>query len=111
MELEGLDRKKLKKDSTYGIWRKPTGSTIKINFDGAFRTNTFTLVFGIVARNRDGHVLASRTLLSENTPSSFVANAIACLQAIQMRIDQRWSDVIVEGDASTIIKKMYVKFY
>lgn len=109
LELEGLTRQRVQKESVTGGWRKPIESTIKINFDGAFRVSTFYSASGIVARDSDANVLASKSPLANNVPSGFAVDALACLHAIEMGLDQRWADVIIEGDAMKVIKKCMSK--
>lgn len=99
----------MQKESIIGGRRKPIRSSIKINFDEAFRVSTLTSASGIVARDNDGKILASKSLLANNVPSSFAAEALACLHAIQVGLDQGWADVIIEGDAMTVIKKCLSK--
>lgn len=106
VELDGIQRRKLSKRSSTVTSKKPIGSTIKINFDRAYNVSTSISLVGIVARNSEGRVLISSSWISENTPLSSAAEAIAWLKAVQMGIEKGWSDIIIEGDASTIIKML-----
>lgn len=50
-------------------------------------------------------MLVSKVLIHENVPSAFAAEAIACLQAVKMGKDFGWGNVLIEGNALSIIKK------
>ncbi|MBA0680076.1 hypothetical protein Goari_011801 [Gossypium aridum] len=53
-------------------------------------------------------MIGSRTVMNKNIPNPFAAEALACLQAIEMGIDMNLREmVVVEGDALTIVKKMH----
>lgn len=80
------------------------GLTIKINFRGAFNSNSFKSATRIVARNEKGQVLASCSTIHENIPSSFVTEATACLHAVHIGLSKGWTDVKIEGDVLVIIK-------
>lgn len=62
-ELEELEMRKVPKKVVCSIWKKPKGSTIEINFDGAFNTNTFTSAVRILTCDREGKVLVSKSLI------------------------------------------------
>ncbi|MBA0709339.1 hypothetical protein Golax_024377 [Gossypium laxum] len=63
---------------------------------------------GLVCRNSEGKMIGSRTVMNKNIPNPFAAEALACLQAIEMGIDMNLREVVVvEGDALTIVKKMH----
>ncbi|PPD75528.1 hypothetical protein GOBAR_DD27548 [Gossypium barbadense] len=60
-------------------WRHPTGSIVKINFDGVFEKERCRLCSGIIARNAHDEVPISRAVIHPNVGSPFAAEAIACL--------------------------------
>ncbi|MBA0596233.1 hypothetical protein Gorai_013062, partial [Gossypium raimondii] len=64
-------------------WRPPTGSIIKINFDGAFEKKSSRSCSGIVARNTHGEVLVSRAIIHLNVGSPFATESIAYLWAVK----------------------------
>ncbi|MFQ6623650.1 hypothetical protein Gotur_003347 [Gossypium turneri] len=86
------------------VWQPPRGNVIKINFDASFNQNYHRSISGIIARNKEGLVMASCTYLFENTSNPTMAEARACLQAMAEEIGFR--DICVEGDALTIIRKL-----
>ncbi|MBA0770979.1 hypothetical protein Gotri_019516, partial [Gossypium trilobum] len=40
---------------------------------------------------------------------SFAAEALACLQTIQVVLDLGYRDVVIEGDSRTIVKKLHAQ--
>lgn len=52
-----------------------------------------------------GVVLGSTIIINNHIPTGFATDAIACLQAIQLRINLGFQDVVIEGDSLTVIKK------
>ncbi|PPD74533.1 hypothetical protein GOBAR_DD28540 [Gossypium barbadense] len=101
IELEVMEKRKLTQKFVVANWRRPSIPIIKINFDGAFSNSMFRSSMGLVARNMEGQVLFSCSMLYENTPSSFTIEVIVCLRAVQVGLERGWLEVTVEGDAST----------
>ncbi|KAG8488805.1 hypothetical protein CXB51_016808 [Gossypium anomalum] len=87
-------------------WQPPPGDIIKINFDTSFNQGTGKSVSRILARNREGLIMAACTFPWENILDSMMAEAMACLQVVTMAEEMRFQDIIVEGDALTIIRKL-----
>lgn len=104
-ELAALERRSSLNTGLMVKWLAPVGTIVKINFDGAFDKDNSRSVFGVVARNDVGKILKVRTVIHENIPSAFTAKASACLQALQLALGGRWTDIIIEGDALSVIKK------
>lgn len=59
----------------------------------------------MVARNNAGKMLKVLTAIHDNVVSAFAAEANACLQALQLALAGGWSDIIIEGDALSVINK------
>ncbi|KAG8500953.1 hypothetical protein CXB51_002956 [Gossypium anomalum] len=72
-------------------WPPPDGCCLKINFDATFHAPSRTSCAGVV--------------VSRNIPSIFAAEAIAYLQVVCLGLALRFSDVVVEGDTLTVIRK------
>lgn len=49
--------------------------------------------------------MVSKSVLHRGVASTFAAEALACLQAVQIGVDIGLLVVIIEGDALSIIKK------
>ncbi|KAG8486156.1 hypothetical protein CXB51_019595 [Gossypium anomalum] len=108
-ELEAVNRKLPGRWIEMERWRPPEPPMLKINFGAAFNERSKTSRSGLVCRNSEGKMIGSRTVMNKNVPNPFAAEALACLQAIEMGIDMNQREmVVVEGDALTIVKKCIV---
>lgn len=87
-------------------WSPPPQDTVKINFDAAFQIQDLRSGTGVVARSAIVSVLASRAMLHNNVSSRFEAEALACRATVKMGRDSNHPNIIIEGDALAIIKKM-----
>ncbi|KAA3469009.1 reverse transcriptase [Gossypium australe] len=63
-------------------------------------------ISGIIARNKDGLVMAACTCPWDNIPDPTTAEARACLQAIDMAEGMGFHEICVEGDSLTVINKI-----
>lgn len=87
-------------------WKPPENDTIKINFDASFNQHLRISCSGIIARNKEGLVMAACTFPWENIADPVMVEARACLQAITMAEEMGFQDICVEGDTLTIIHKL-----
>ncbi|MFQ6659504.1 hypothetical protein Gotur_028382 [Gossypium turneri] len=71
----------------------------------AFDENVRQSAVGIVARDSQGNALLSITELHHQVASAFAAEAIACRTATRIGMNMQWPNIIIEGDALSIIKK------
>ncbi|KAL3812661.1 hypothetical protein ACJIZ3_013929 [Penstemon smallii] len=74
-------------DRSSTSWSPPSLGFTKLNFDAAVLNNGAGIGIGIVARNSVGD-----------------SEATAALQAVQFGLEFGWSQVIIEGDCSNVIK-------
>ncbi|KAA3489873.1 reverse transcriptase [Gossypium australe] len=72
-------------------------------------TVTKRSISGIIARNKDGLVMAACTCPWDNIPDLTTAEARACLQAIDMSEGMGFQEICVEGEPLTVIKKNKLK--
>ncbi|KAL4289789.1 hypothetical protein GQ457_14G005030 [Hibiscus cannabinus] len=79
---------------------------IKFNFDSAFNQQSSSAISGAIWRNSEGLILAACAIPHNNVPDAFVAEALACQQMVQSAKDVGFSNVIIEGDSRTVIKKI-----
>lgn len=86
-------------------WKVPRDMAVKVNFDAAFCKQNYNSCSGIVIRDSIGFVLASKITCHDRIPSSFAAEAVACMAALNFCLDLGFPNLEVEGDALTIIKK------
>ncbi|KAA3462160.1 reverse transcriptase [Gossypium australe] len=87
-------------------WKPPEGNIIKLNFDAYFNQNMEKSVSGIIARNKEGLVMAACTYPWDNILDPTTTEARACLQAIIMAEEMGFQEICVEGDSLTIIKQI-----
>lgn len=101
-------RERLKNSCAVGhfVWEPPVNDTIKINFDSSFNQLTKCSISGIIARNKEGLIMAACTYPWENIADPVMAEARACLQAVILAEDMGFQEVCIEGDVLTIIRKL-----
>lgn len=87
-------------------WKPLEGYIVKVKFDASFNQQLHTSCLGVLARNREGLVMASCTFLQEKILNSTMAQARACLKAISFSEQLGFKDVCVEKLAFTVIKKL-----
>ncbi|KAG8479293.1 hypothetical protein CXB51_029103 [Gossypium anomalum] len=71
----------------------PEPPSLKISFDAAFQSYTKKSCSGIVGKNSEGAVLGSRMIINNHVLTPFAAEALACLQTIQVGLDLGYRDV------------------
>ncbi|KAK5802518.1 hypothetical protein PVK06_030118 [Gossypium arboreum] len=82
---------------------------LKINFDAAFNKHKKESCSGLVIRNNKAQIIVSKTVMNSNIPSAFAAEAVACLQGLQLGLHLGLREVEVEGDSRTVICKLQVE--
>ncbi|XP_016752722.1 uncharacterized protein [Gossypium hirsutum] len=87
-------------------WKPPEQGFCKINFDAAVDTKNYRSCSGIIIRDCNGDVMNSTTTINENVPSGFAAEALACLQGLEMGKNLGLKYVEIEGDSLAIIKRV-----
>ncbi|KAA3454905.1 reverse transcriptase [Gossypium australe] len=103
-ELDGVKGEKQITSTVKRKWRSPSGSKVKVNFDGAFSERTKQSASEVVTRDSSGYVLISTAEIHHRVTSAFAAEAIACKKATQIAIEIQWREVSIEGDSLTVIK-------
>ncbi|KAK5833831.1 hypothetical protein PVK06_017694 [Gossypium arboreum] len=89
------------------VFRKPPkDDIIKINFDASFNPHTVNSVSGILGQNKEDLVMAACTFPWENISDPITAEERACLQSVTMVEEMGFQDIVVEGDALAIIRKL-----
>ncbi|KAK8521725.1 hypothetical protein V6N12_066312 [Hibiscus sabdariffa] len=86
-------------------WTPPPGNAIKFNFDASFDSLLKTSVSGMVARNNEGHLMATGTTPHRYAANPEMAEALACEDALILAVELGFNRIIIEGDALTIINK------
>ncbi|MBA0639954.1 hypothetical protein Goklo_022947, partial [Gossypium klotzschianum] len=78
-------------------WRPSENAFIKVSFDGAFQAHSL---------KSKGVVLGSTIIINNHIQTRFAAEAITCLQVIQLGIDLGFQDVVIEGNSLMIKGEM-----
>ncbi|MBA0578781.1 hypothetical protein Gorai_021053 [Gossypium raimondii] len=104
-ELEGVGKEK----HTRGTDRLQKHSEEEprdtILFDAAFEANRYRSALGVIVRNRRGEMKVLKTTLHSNVSSPFLAEALACLQAVKLGISLGLRSATIRGDSKTVIAK------
>ncbi|KAK8622840.1 hypothetical protein V6N13_117739 [Hibiscus sabdariffa] len=87
-------------------WEAPQEAVVKINFDSAFSYHSRSATSGIVARDNEGFILAACAFPHSNVSDAFVAEALACLQAVHFAKDMGFLNVTIEDDSLSVCKKL-----
>ncbi|KAA3483546.1 reverse transcriptase [Gossypium australe] len=100
--MDGVKHKAVKVPKVLSRWKHPPYQVVKINFDGAYDVKEQLSASGIMARDSEGEVLASKSKVHKNVASAFAAEALACQEVIQLGIDMQHRKVIIKGDSLTV---------
>lgn len=85
-------------------WQPPPPSIFKLNFDAALFSALNSLGFGVVIRNEKGEVMTAMAAKGPEVSSSEEAEFLACRKAIEFAIDAGFSELVIEGDNSSVMK-------
>ncbi|KAL4369641.1 hypothetical protein GQ457_05G009690 [Hibiscus cannabinus] len=87
-------------------WSGPVEGVIKCNFDSAYDALSRESMSGFICRDNAGLIMASGVTFHRHVADTFVAEALACLQATIFAKDLGFAKVVIEGDSLTVIKKV-----
>ncbi|MBA0872447.1 hypothetical protein Goshw_014045, partial [Gossypium schwendimanii] len=87
-------------------WSPPGGDFIKINYDAAFQKHSLRSCTRVIIRNQVGDTLVSSIVQNKYIPTEFAVEALACLQAVWFGLDLELQEVIIQGDALTVVKRL-----
>ncbi|KAL0449788.1 UNVERIFIED_CONTAM: putative ribonuclease H protein [Sesamum latifolium] len=93
----------VKKDS----WSCPPTGWIKVNFDGNVLDGGRALGLGIIARDAVGSCLAWLSVRLNRGGSAELAEVFAAREAICLAQKYQWHQVILEGDCSSVLDKLF----
>lgn len=85
-ELDGLNTHLPSRRVQTERWTSPTEPTVKIDFDVVFSKQKKESCSGMVVQNEKAETLCLKIVIHENIPSAFTTDAMACLQAIHLRL-------------------------
>ena len=83
-------------------WKPPKFDWIKINYDGACIVQNKSVVCGVVARNKEGKVLAGMGKWFE-TNEAEVAEAMAIKQSVKLVMEKGYQKVVIESHAKNLV--------
>ena len=86
-------------------WQSLEDDWIKINCDAAFIVNNKKAAYGVVARNREGKVLAGKGQWLD-VDEAEIAEAITIKQRVKLAVEQRYQKVIIESDAKVVVERI-----
>ncbi|KAA3461497.1 glycine, alanine and asparagine-rich protein-like [Gossypium australe] len=104
-ELDGIKEKKLTLQSDGGIQQDNRKARVTVHFDAAFDQQSSRLALGLIARNEEGEILASKTIIHFDITIPFTAEAHEGLQAVKLGIFMGLNKLEVVGDSKIVIKK------
>ncbi|MBA0638750.1 hypothetical protein Godav_025627, partial [Gossypium davidsonii] len=78
---------------------------VTVHFDGAFDCQSSKSAIGLILRNEEGEILASKAVIHSHIVTPFTAEAYAGLQAVKLGIFMGLNKIEVVGDSKTVIKK------
>ncbi|KAK8684137.1 hypothetical protein V6N13_040169 [Hibiscus sabdariffa] len=86
-------------------WEAPLENVVKVNFDSAFSHQMLQSVSGVICRGYTGSILAACSLPHKYVRDAFMAEALACHQAVTFACELGFTRVVLEGDSRTVIQK------
>ncbi|GMI84947.1 hypothetical protein HRI_002164000 [Hibiscus trionum] len=87
-------------------WTAPHGNLIKANFDAAYCVQSKVSVSGVICRDNAGLIMRACTIKHQHVANVFLAEALACRDAVNFAKDLGLTRAIFEGDSLTIINKL-----
>ncbi|XP_075670120.1 uncharacterized protein LOC142639868 [Castanea sativa] len=85
-------------------WKLPPQDVYKLNFDAAVFSNLNCSGVGAIIRNFAGEVMVGMAAKGEFVHNSDDAEALACRKALEFAIEARFSDLVIEGDNSNVMR-------
>ncbi|MBA0662412.1 hypothetical protein Goklo_006541, partial [Gossypium klotzschianum] len=90
----------------FDSWELSESDVIKINFDAFYHQKLHKSSSGIIARNKEGLVMATCIYPWENVLNPILAKVRACLQVVIFTKELGFRDVCVEENTLTVVKKL-----
>ena len=78
----------------------------KLNFDAAIFTDISTSGVGVIIRNEKGQVMVALSSKGLAVIDSEKVEVLACRQAMEFALDDGFSNLIVEGDNSNVMRSI-----
>ncbi|XVF58184.1 hypothetical protein PTKIN_Ptkin07bG0043300 [Pterospermum kingtungense] len=87
-------------------WKPPSGDTVKVNFDSSYDRASCVGGIGIVIRNEAGEVMSAKATKVQYVDNPFLIEACTAIEALEFASECGFRDIVLEGDALTIIKRL-----
>ncbi|MBA0597609.1 hypothetical protein Gorai_007411, partial [Gossypium raimondii] len=105
-ELDNLDMVRLVFQGLNSYtWEPPLGYVMKVNFCATIYQVTKIATTGILVRINEAFVMVACTYPFEHVADSIVAEPRSCLRVLIFMEELGFQEIVVEGDALTIIEK------
>ena len=85
-------------------WKPPPQNMFKLNFDAAVFTEQQSSGIGAIIRNAKGEVMAGMSAKGPYVRNGEEAEALACRNAMVFAMEARFSEPVIEGDNSTVMR-------
>ncbi|KAL0011066.1 hypothetical protein SO802_006174 [Lithocarpus litseifolius] len=100
LRIDGVGR------SVSDVWKPPPNSVFRLNFDAAVFGEAKRTGFGAIIRNDKGAVMAAMSAGGPPVSSSNEAELLACRKAVEFATDAGFSELVIEGDNSNVLKAL-----
>ncbi|KAK9007173.1 hypothetical protein V6N11_051005 [Hibiscus sabdariffa] len=92
------------------MWSAPVLNVVKCNFNSAFDVQCNGSTSGTLCQNTDGIIMEARVVPDWNVADAFMAEALACLQAVIFANELGFRRVVFEGDSLAVIRRVSASF-
>ena len=92
------------RQSTQDTWQPPPPLVFKLYFEAALFLTLNSSGFGAVIRNEKGEVMAAMEAKGPEVFCSEEAELLACRKATEFAVDAGFSELVIEGDNSSVMK-------
>ena len=91
---------------TTAVWSKPPEGFVKLNCDGAFRSQDLSGGWGYVIRDSEGNVIGTGYGKLQKVLAPNHAELVACLQAVQRAVELGVQNIILATDAAEVVRAL-----
>ena len=91
------------RQQAHDTWQPPPQSVFKLNFDAAVFSGLNRSGFSVIIRNEKGEVMAAMAAKGPEVFCSMEAELLACRKAIEFTVDAGFSELVIEGDNSSVM--------
>ena len=96
--------------SVGGVWKPPPNSVFKLNFDAAVFVEAKRTGFGVIIQTDKGKVMAVMSARGPHVSISEEAELLACKKTMEFATDAGFSELVIEGDSSNVMRRIIFIF-